>query len=234
VLGWNQRVPNLLDELGSYTDHSFEVRLISTTSIEMRREEIARYSQRAMSVTVEHVQDDFLLAGSLRPSDLADCSSVLLLASDRLASEEAADARTIVGQRLVESLLAGRDERPQVLLELADAANEGLAHSEGVEAMIGPLVVSHLLARIALQPAIRLIFDELFTVGGAEIEFHPPARYGLRAGQSFREMEAAVAGRGETLLGVQTGPGGRLDLNPPRETRFEQVPEALCVLSVAS
>jgi hypothetical protein len=135
-----------------------------------------------------------------------------------------------VGHRLVESLLAGRERRPQLLLELADAANEGLARVAGVEAMVSPLVVSHLLARIALQPAIRRIFDELFTVGGPEIEFRPLADYGLRGAERFRDMEAAVAGRGDTLLGVQVG-GARLDLNPPRDQRFEGEAVGLCVLT---
>jgi hypothetical protein len=233
VLGWNQRVPNLLDELASYGDRDFEVRLVSSSDIGMRREEIERYSARAARVPVEHVQEDFLLAGSLRAGDLEGVTSILLLASDRLASEEEADARTIVGHRLIESLLAGRDKRPQILLELADAANEGLAGATGVEAVISPLIVSHLLARIALQPAIRQIFDELFTVGGPEIEFRPLSAYGLRAGERFRDMEAAVAARGDTLLGVQARESGGLVLNPPRETRFEDSSSVLCVLTSA-
>lgn len=231
ILGWNQRVPNLFDELASYGNRQFEVRLVSSTDIAMRREEIERYSARAARLPAKHIQEDFLLAGDLRESDLDGVSSILLLASDRLASEEAADARTIVGHRLVESLLAGREKRPQILLELADAANEGLVRSAGVEAVTSPLIVSHLLARIALQPAIRLIFDELFTAGGPEIEFRPPSACGLRGSESFHDMEAAVAARGETLLGVQSGPERLLTLNPPRATRFEGNVSALCVLT---
>jgi len=233
ILGWNQRVPNLLDELASYGDRGFEVRLVSTAEVGMRREEIERYSARATRVPVEHVQQDFLLAGGLGRDDLEGCSSVLLLASDRVASEEAADARTIVGHRLVESLLAGQEKRPQILLELADAANEGLVRSTGVEAVISPLIVSHLLARIALQPAIRLIFDELFTVGGPEIEFRAPSVRGLRGNETFREMEAAVAARGETLLGVQTAAEQGLVLNPARDARFDGEISALCVLTTS-
>jgi hypothetical protein len=224
-------VPNLLDELASYGDRHFEVRLVSSSETAMRREEIARYSERAARVPVEHVQDDFLLAGGLRAADLDGFTSILLLASDRVASEEAADARTIVGQRLVESLLAGREKRPQVLLELADAANEGLARTAGVEAVTSPLIVSHLLARIALQPAIRMIFDELFTVGGPEIEFRSPGACGLRGDERFRAMEAAVAARGETLLGVRPLADGELVLNPPRKTQFPDGVQKLCVLT---
>src|SRR5699024_5864878 len=137
--------------------------------IAMRRAEIERYSARAASIRIEHVQQDFLLAGGLKPSDLEGFTSIVLLASDQLASEEEADARTIVGHRLVENLLAQARSRPRVVLELADAANAGLARSAGAEAVISPLIISHLLARIALQPAIRLIFDELFASGGCEI-----------------------------------------------------------------
>jgi hypothetical protein len=231
ILGWNQRLPNLLDELASYGDRHFEVRLVSSSETAMRREEIARYSERAARVPVEHVQEDFLLAGGLRAADLEGFTSILLLASDRVASEEAADARTIVGQRLVESLLAGREKGPQVLLELADAANEGLARTAGVEAVVSPLIVSHLLARIALQPAIRMIFDELFTVGGPEIEFRSPVSFGLRGDERFSDMEAAVAARGETLLGVLPLADVELALNPPRETQFADGVRRLCVLT---
>lgn len=231
ILGWNQRVPNLLDEFGSYADHRFEVRLVSSVDVAKRQEEIERYSPRAARVPIEHVRDDFLLAGSLRATHLEGFSSVLVLASDHAGSEEAADARTIVGHRLVDSLLAGQERRPQVLVELADAANEGLTRVAGVESVISPMIVSHLLARIALQPAIRRIFDELFTAGGPEIEFRPLSEYGLRGGERFGEMELAVAARGETLLGVQAGPESRLALNPPRDQPFEEGAIGLCVLT---
>jgi hypothetical protein len=233
ILGWSQRIPNLLDELGSYADHRFEVQLVSTADIGQRQRDIERYSARAAAIPVEHIQEDFLHSGVLSADLLSGFSALLLVASDRLDSAEEADARAIVGHRLIENLLAGRERSPQVLIELADAANEGLAQVPGAEVIVSPLIVSHLLARIALQPAIRLIFDELFTVGGAEIEFRSARRYGLTGVASFREMESAVARAGETLIGVRPeGSSGPIQLNPSRDQSFELGPAArLCVMT---
>ncbi len=235
ILGWNQRIPNLLTEMASYANERFVVDLVSSSDSVMRQREIERYSGSQSAVEVHHSEADYMLAGELERLNLAQYTAIVLISSDRLANEEEADARVIVGHRLIESLLKAGLQRPQILLELSDPANEGLIRLPGAETVVGSLIISHLLARIAIQPSTRLVFDELFTAGGAEIEFRRSTEFGLAGTGEFRRLERAVAERGETLLGVEQSSIGqvpRLILNPRRDQVFELgEAERLCVLT---
>ncbi|MGK7295421.1 MAG: hypothetical protein ACNS61_06260, partial [Candidatus Wenzhouxiangella sp. M2_3B_020] len=129
LLGWSRRVPNLIAELASYAGMRFEVDNVSIVDPAERQREIERYSQACAEVPVRHVEGDYLLAGQLQRRKLVDYSAVLLLSSDRHESEEEADARVVVGHRLVHGMVDSADRPPRVIVELADAANEGLVGS---------------------------------------------------------------------------------------------------------
>jgi len=87
--------------------------------------------------------------------------------------------------------------------------------------LISPMILSHVLAQVALRRELRVVLDELFTVGGAEIQFRNPHDYPLPASTDFRLLEKIVAERGEIALGVFRGKpderGRHLQMNPPRE-----------------
>jgi hypothetical protein len=217
----------------------FEVDLLSIVDGAQRQREIERYSARCADVPVRHIEGDYLLAGQLERRKLSDYAAVLILSSDLLETAEEADARVVVGHRLVHGLIDGLDRPPRVLVELADAANEGLVVSGSAETLVSPILLSHVLARVALNPPMRLVFDELFTEGGAEIAFRAPRADEAGAALRFAELEARAARRGETLLGVHSidPPPGEpaLALNPDRQRTFELSDgDRLCVLTTKS
>ena len=234
MLGWSERLPNLLAEMAHYKEHRFDIDLISTASISRREDAIRAYGAGLDNVTLQHHVADFLLDGILDGFKLTDYQSVVFVSSDLMASEEEADARAIVGHRLIENMLGASENRPQMLLELSDAANEGLIRQPGAETMVSPLIISHLLARVALQPESRLVFDELFRPGGAEIDFRRGAHYALTREATVDQMERAVAACGETLLGVELRKDRShrtLLLNPRRSERLVLGDsDRLCVL----
>ncbi len=237
LLGWNGRVPNLIRELASYPSMSFEVELVSIVDRATRAREIERYSSQCARVPVRHIEADYLMAGELERMDFAQYDSIFLLSSDQLENAEEADARVIVGQRIVEGLLERLGLDRQVLLELADAANAGLIRSPRVETLVSPMILSHFMAQITLRRETRLVFDDLFTAGGAEIQLLPRSAYSAPTVATFAQLEAAVATRGDTLLGVELArPKGSLQtgltLNPPRDSRIELDGDArICVLT---
>ena len=116
---------------------------------------------------------------------------------------------------------------PGVLIELLDPGNVSLFQHRRGEVIVSPVILSHMLAQVALRRELRAVFDELFGPGGAEIVFRPAAEFGLLGRDaSFREIETAVASRAGVALGVRTaaargrGSGGGVTLNPPREQRW--------------
>ena len=66
--------------------------------------------------------------------------------SDRLASGEEADARTIVGYLQLEDILAESLGRPQLIMELSDPDNRHLLYGHQSEMLISPMILSHILA----------------------------------------------------------------------------------------
>ena len=105
--------------------------------------------------------------------------------------------------------------------------------------MISSMILSHVLAQVALRRELRVVLDELFTVGGAEIQFRAPEEYPLPASASFHVLEKTLAAEGEVALGVYRARaddrGHRLQLNPPRGEYLELQPgDRLVVLAVTT
>jgi ion channel POLLUX/CASTOR len=225
LLGWNHKVPALLQEFDSYANEQFEVEIISTVPVSRRRSQLQRQDTRADRVVVRHVEADFATSSALEQADVASFDNIVLLGSDRFESGEESDARSILGYLLLRDVLPQRD-RPALLIELLDAGNVGLFRGLTGEVIISSVLVSHMLAQVALRRELRAVFDELFGPGGAEIVFRAAADYDL-AGvtASFADVELAAAARGETALGVRVAGGARqrgggLLLNPPRAQQW--------------
>lgn len=221
LLGWNHKVPALLQELDSYESESFEIEIISTVPTGRRTHLLQRHGTQLHRVAVRHVEADFATPSVLEQAQPATFDAVVLLGSDRFESGEESDARTIMGYLLLRGVLP-EAERPALLIELLDAGNAALFPEISGEVIVSPVLLSHMLAQVALRRELRAVFDELFGPGGAEIVFRPAADYGL-AGEtaSFERIEAAAAARGETALGVRSRvTAGRREasvvLNPPR------------------
>jgi len=123
---------------------------------------------------------------------------------------------------LLEEILQGSNKRPQILIELANPDNSSLVGGSGTEMIVSPIIMSHLLAQVALRRELQSIYTELFTVGGAEIEFRNLTRYGIEAGNyTFQEIAQIASGFGETALGVCKNKKNaelknKLILNPPK------------------
>ncbi|MDI9244279.1 ion channel DMI1 [Marinobacter sp. CHS3-4] len=202
LLGWNRRVPGLIHELVSYSQRRFEVDVVSVVPASERQREIDRYLGDQRSVICRHVEADYMVEGELRQVGPLNYDAILLLSSDRLATGEEADARTMVGYLQLEDLLSEGTRTPQMLMELSDPDNRNLLMAYQSEVMISPMIVSHVLAQVALRRELRVVLDELFTVGGSEIQFRDPQDYPLPASTSFQVLEKVLAASGELALGV--------------------------------
>ena len=136
-------------------------------------------------------------------------------------------------------MLAGHPSGPEILMELMDPENEKLFQERAGEVLISPLILSHILAHVALRRELNVVFDELFTVGGAEIYFRRAAECRLSGRETtFQEIEEAVARHGEIALGVRIlanrlNKNGGITLNPPRDStwRFTDSDEVVVLTS---
>jgi ion channel POLLUX/CASTOR len=229
ILGWNHKMPALLQEFDGYDGESFAVDVLSMVSLEDRMARLERHDVQLQRVKITH-----LLGDSNVPSDLArtapiEYDNVVLLGGDWLDTGEEADARTIVGYLLLRELLPP-EGGPEVLLELMDPGSVSLFRERRGEVIISPVILGHILAQVALRRELRAVFDELFGPGGAEIFFQPVHDYAEPGRRTdFRGLRAAATLRGETALGVRIAPRpdlqGGVFLNPAPDHSWEFRPE---------
>jgi hypothetical protein len=225
VLGWSHKVPALLREFDSYADEDFDIDVVSTAPLKLRRSALSRYDFAPVKQTVRHIVADYAILSTLQRLKVAEYDRVVLLGSDRLSSGAESDARTIVAYLLLRDVLRAQDA-PHIIVELLDAGNSTLFHRRSSEVIISPLVLSHMLAQVAMRRELRAVYDELFGPGGAELVFRPALQYGLTGEATFAEVEAAAARCGEIALGVRilrpgATAGGEVTLLPERDRAFD-------------
>lgn len=222
ILGWNNRLPSLISEFGSYEDREFQVSMVSVLSAGERKKLVHHQGGFVSNVNCEYIEADYMVEAKLREIDPGSYDHIILLSSSILEDTQEADARTIVGKVLLEEILQGSNKRPQILIELANPDNSTLVGGQGTEMIVSPLIMSHLLAQVALRRELQSIYTELFTVGGAEIEFRDPERYDIEPGTyEFQEIAQVASFLGETALGVCKNKKNaelknKLILNPPK------------------
>ena len=227
ILGWNHRVPALLDEFASYPKEQFDIDIVSQVSASKREKRIAVEALSTDRLKVRQLEFDYTLPAYLESVDPASYDNVVLLASERLKSGAESDARTILGYLLLRELMAAGAAAPSVLVELTDPDNVPLFENRRGEVIVSPIIVSHMLARVALRRELRAVIDELFSSGGCEIFFRHIADYGLAQGEySFADLQRAADTRGEIAIGIRWAgqeqtEGGGVQLNPKRDEHLK-------------
>ena len=225
-LGWNDRMPQLIHELDQFEAETFHLDILSRVPATERISQIARYRTDLKRVSLVHLEGDYLTPNDVSDLNLMDFGTIVMPGSDRLDTKETADARTLMGLYLVQEMLGTKIPRPKLLVELFDPDNLHLIQDAGVEVLVSPVILSHILAHVALRPELNLVFSELFGSGGAEIFFKPSSDYGF-GGQDilFGQIQQTVSGQGEIALGLcmgssRAGSKPTVHLNPARETRW--------------
>ncbi len=200
-----------------------------------RKKRIDDEELSAERLKVRQLEFDYTVPAYLEDVDLASYDNVVLLASERFKSRTESDARTILGYLVLRKLMPTDDKGVPVLVELTNPTHTTLFDNRRGEVIVSPLMISHMLTRVALRREMRAMFDELFTSGGSEIFFHRIADYGLAEilaqipnyyltgrDYTFADLQRAADARGEIAIGIrrpgqERTPHGGVELNPRRD-----------------
>jgi ion channel POLLUX/CASTOR len=215
VLGWNHRFPQLITELGSYSNESFHVDVLAPVPVEEREVDVTTQNK----VTIVHHRGDSSEDIVLRRLDLASYTSILQLGNSWMTSGDESDAQTLMDMLLLNSLLPSGSTRPHVLVELMNPETASLI-SDDSESFVSPVLVSNVLAHVTLRPELNAALTSLFAPDGPQIRFVKADLMGL-AGQrmSFGELSHRVSLSGDICIGIRTPAGTAL--NPPRDRVWE-------------
>lgn len=239
ILGWSAKIPVLLHEFGSYARERFDIDIVSVVPVEHRERHLAWFGGLAEGVAVRQIVADYTSIVALRALAPEKYDNIVFLASERMSTGADADARTILGYLMLRTEFRDTTRAPRVLVELVDPENEALFHRQSGEVLVSPMIVSHMLAHVALRPELSVVFEELFTSEGAEIYFRPPEAYLTSAAKpmTFREIQRLIASHGDIALGILRANAvgdlaSGLYLNPSRDSIWALSPgDELIVLT---
>lgn len=239
ILGWNHRVPLLLSEFASYPGEEFDIDIVSEVLTSKREKRVAIESFSTDRLKVRQLEFDYTVPAFLESVDPAGYDNVVLLSSERLRHGDESDARAILGYLMLRKLLSIGSQAPRVLVELTDADNISLFENRSGEIIVSPVIVSHMLTRVALRRELDAVFDELFSSGGSEVFFRPIAEYDLaeilsqipdhdltEGEYTFVDLQRATQTRGEIAIGIRRAdqgrsPNGGVELNPGRDENLK-------------
>ena len=227
ILGWNHKIPSLLEEFDSYEEELFFIDIMSLLPVKEREEFLARHDTDFKHVQLTQIMGDYTAPDDLIRVKPDTYDNILFAGNYWLDSNEESDARVILGSLILEEITAESPTKPKVIMELMDPANERLFLKKTGEVLITPLILSHILAHVALRRELNVVFEELFTVGGAEIYFRAPIFYGI-AGDAitFKQIQSIVAQMGDIAIGVRKTTaseeqGGGIVLNPSPDNIYK-------------
>ncbi|MFO7627523.1 MAG: hypothetical protein R6V62_09715 [Candidatus Fermentibacteraceae bacterium] len=208
LLGWNRKVPMIIQELDSYTARGSQL-LLATEHAEMG---VAGFTN--LEVSVHH--GDITDRAFLDTLDMNRCDHVIIQSCSEHLPPQQADARTLI------TLLHLRDIRKRgghaftIVTEMLDERNRRLAEvSNTDDFIVSDKLVSLLLTQISENRELKTVFQELFDPEGSEIYLKPAGiyvKYGIVT--SFHTIVASAQKRGETALGYRTGKG--MFINPAK------------------
>jgi len=139
VLGWNHHIPSLIKELGTYENENFHLTFASLRPLEARHTAIDHIVSIVKNITFEHIVTDYIRESGLRAVEPENFDHILMVSSDKMADEEEADARTIVGYTMLEEVLESAQKRPHIVMELTDPSNEASLMIFAVKPLLGRL-----------------------------------------------------------------------------------------------
>ncbi len=240
ILGWNEQGPLVIHRLEGYVVEGSHVDIVA--DCEDVAAQISRVCPELSRQTINHHRASTTDRTVLERLPLGSYDHVIVLAATDLGDVQAADARTLV------TLLHLRDIADQlghpfsIVSEMLDIQNRDLAKvTRCDDFIVSDRIVSLMLAQIAQNRHLNLIFAELFDPWGSEIQLRPAGDY-VATGQplSFYEVTEAARRRGDVALGYWVRAARDSDvvhhgvhLNPDKRRRITLAPEDQIVVLTA-
>lgn len=229
IIGWSDRVPDLVIELREHHGHALAIDLLSAVTRAERDAELDAHDNLG---ELRHLEGDVTRRAVVERHLATGYDCIVLMSSDWLASGAQSDARTVLCYMLVRDALDRQQRTTPVVVEIMDASNRALLEDGEAEVLVSPLVIGRVLAHVTLRRELRAVYDDLFDAAGPAVRLRNASRYGASGKKrTFRQLSRLVERRGDVLLGLVT-PEGPSDvaLNPDKDSRWTLGPATQLVV----
>ena len=245
IIGWSNKSPTLLEEYSSYIKDDSRIDIVvSRENPEIEkifRDNKVRYPNANVNMLVsDYLSPDF--PQNLSPQNY---DTVVILAANGNNAEEI-DAETIFLLLKFRRFFLDKSKEPgekittRLISEVMDSDNIEIIQQTGVrDFLISNQIVSKIMAQLAEDPAVKMIYDDLFRESGSEIYLKPAYLYVNECPRdvSFADLTQAAILRGEVCFGVRLTDFTQLEdsdtgirIIPSKDTIFHMNPDDLLIV----
>ena len=203
ILGWNRRAPLMITELDHYLPAGSQVTVVAPLPVTAMCQ--PDYAPTRQNVVVTFREGETTRRTVLDGLQIDHYHHVLILSdSDRLDAQTA-DAHTLITLLHLRDLSAKLEHKLSITSEMLDVQNRDLATvTQADDFIVSERLVSLVLAQIAENKELTLVFTDLLNADGAEIYLKPISDY-IEVGRplNFYTIVEAARRRDEIALGYR-------------------------------
>ena len=213
LIGWNNKTAIALREYPNYVLPGSEINLVVDNLSKEMKTEFERISQAYLDVKMQILETDIDLGEELKSLKLCEFDSISILASRGNNAEEI-DANTLTTLLEIRQMFqdytdkTGNKINTDLIAEIVNSEDTDLVVKVGVkDCLLSNQLVSKILAQVSQETDVMLIFDELFSAEGSELNikpitlYFPPEHLGKL---TFADCVLAAQLRDELCIGVKT------------------------------
>lgn len=244
IIGWSNKSPILLEEYSSYIRDDSKIDIVVSSADPAIRETFDANKKKYPKANVNLIESDFHLPEFPENLHPHEYDTVVILAANGHNAEEI-DSETIFlllkfrGFFREKSEELGHPVPTRLISEVMDSDNIEIIQQTGVrDFLISNQIVSKIMAQLAEDPAVKMVYDDLFRESGSEIYLKPAHIYlkNCPLKVNFADIMMAAQKRNEVCFGVrmlsqksQNEGESNLHIIPSKETVFELQPEDLLI-----
>lgn len=240
ILGWSDRVGNIIQQLDHYVASGSTVTVMA--EFPASEVDICEETLQLQNQTIQYQQGNPTDRAVLEHLNLTNYDHVVVLCNPALEAEQA-DAQTLVTLLHLRDISDRHHHDFQIVTEILDVRNQALAQvARPDDFVISEQIVSLMLAQVSEQKQINAVLTDLFNADGSEIYLKPVSSYvALDYPVNFYTVVEAGRQRGESAIGYRHQADANnmaksygIVINPPKDQLIEFAPEDVVIVLAES
>lgn len=203
MIGWSENAPKILNELDAYVMRGSVIQILASRLIE--NDTIEHYNRVLQNIEVRYTQCDTTNRDELGRVKPNEFDHVIVLSDVKTFGAEEADSRSLISLVHLRDIAFERNAHYNIVSEMANPKNQELAHlAKPDDFIIGDNIVSRLLAQVAENRELKMVFEEFFDASGCEINLRPVEEYiQLNQEVNFYTITEAALKKGQIAIGYR-------------------------------
>ncbi len=203
ILGWNWRVPIIINELDRYAAPGSRVTVVANVADAeaILAEECAGLRNQTFTYHLGDTTDRTLLDAL----EIANYNHVITLSYSDTLEAQHADALTLMTLLHLRDIAQRQDKNFSIVSEMLDNRNRNLAEvTQADDFIVSSRLISLLLSQVSENKALNAVFADLFDADGSEVYLKPAERY-VQPGSpvNFYTVVEAARQRSEIAIGYR-------------------------------